>query len=245
MKIQQALNTNSMRSKNSVTITIDNFNSFTWQYIIMDLPEHGVNLMETKAVVKSVIMEKDSLVVQKWRDAQQWFHLHLPEHFQLAQNLFGNTVGLGVRVVVPCSLGRSRGGKVEENYHEVSVGDTINVVPFAVPVMPRELLERGLILRYIPQTSSLSVTIRFSRVNGVERIKEHLRLRGVSTSMDDDSANSIGSEEGDVFPLHSTTEVDGKLVQVINLRDLIVTFSDNSTATFDEIFNYFRGLLNG
>jgi hypothetical protein len=38
MKIQQALNTNHMPPKNTVTITIDNFNSFTWQCIIMDLP---------------------------------------------------------------------------------------------------------------------------------------------------------------------------------------------------------------
>ncbi len=59
----------------------------------------------------------------------------LTRAFSIGAKLFGTTVSLGIRVVVPCILGRSRLGKVEENFHEVSISIMINVIPFAVPVV--------------------------------------------------------------------------------------------------------------
>lgn len=55
-------------------------------------------------VMKHTFVEKDELVIQKWRDTQQSFELTLSEHMEFAQRVFGLSVGLGVHVFVPCPL---------------------------------------------------------------------------------------------------------------------------------------------
>jgi hypothetical protein len=48
------------------------------------------------------------MVVQRWRDTQQFFEVTYPEHMDFAMGIFGLSVGLGVCVFVPCPLGKAR-----------------------------------------------------------------------------------------------------------------------------------------
>ena len=105
-KAQNAMNTWSKSSKRVVKLTLDNVSPFTWHWMIRNLPAQmiGANL---RAVVKRTFMESDELVVQKWRDTQQYVEFTFPEHFKFAQQIFGESFGLGVRTVLSCPLKNS------------------------------------------------------------------------------------------------------------------------------------------
>ena len=71
---------------------------------------------------------------------------------------------------VPCQIGRDN-GRVSSS-HIISKTDTINVVPFEPE--EQELVRRGIVLRYIPKLSQLSIIIRFRRVTGEARMLPYL-----------------------------------------------------------------------
>jgi hypothetical protein len=173
-KIQQALNTRSVRSNNSVTVSIDNFCSSTWDYLTSNLRNHGIFLSRSTAIIKSAFMESDSYVVQKFRGEMLSFELSLPNHFHVAQLLFGSTVGLGVRFIVPCSIRGTAQNETAESCRAISHGDVINVIPFSGGRLHNDSLDRAIIFRYIPITGCLSVTIRFVRVHDVNEMQFYL-----------------------------------------------------------------------
>ncbi len=72
-KLQKALNTNAMKSKDVATIQIDNFDKLIWCYLTMDLAAHGINILHLRAVVTSMFMEKSTLIVQK-KGVSRIFH---------------------------------------------------------------------------------------------------------------------------------------------------------------------------
>ena len=76
-------------------------------------------------VVKTNFILKHELVVEKWRTAQEQVNLTLPEHLQSAQKILGTSVGIGVRVFLPCPMGKNNGRVAV--HRVVSKTDTINV----------------------------------------------------------------------------------------------------------------------
>jgi len=103
-KIQLAMNTRSGKSKNVHSIQLENIHRLTWRYMTRDAPIYGVEIVSSYGTVKVTFMEKDSCVVQKWRDLQESFLLSTPQHFRFAKLLLGECVGLGVRCIIRCSL---------------------------------------------------------------------------------------------------------------------------------------------
>jgi hypothetical protein len=126
-----------------------------------------------------------------------------PEHFHCAKLLFGASAGLGVRAAIPLSLRRT--GQLErvENFHQISIGDTINVVAFGDH--DAECVKRGFFFRYMPSTCTLSIMIRlFSRIHQHNVVKRLLRARHIAVPSDDSSCGSedmddvsISTDEGD------------------------------------------------
>ena len=169
--IQSALNTRGKNARNRVVCKLDNVSRYTWDYIKSLMV---VEVEASPAVVKTNFILRDELVVEKWRTAQELVHLTLPEHLDCAQKIFGTSVGLGVRVFLPCPMGKNNG---RVSVHRViSKTDTINVVPFEPE--DQELIRRGIVLKYIPSRTHLTVTIRFRRVTGEERMLPYLQSRG-------------------------------------------------------------------
>jgi hypothetical protein len=120
-KIQMALNTRSKNSRQLVTVSLDNISPFTWNWIKKDAPEGFVQT--NLGVIKRSFIENYELVVQQWRYTQQYFELKYPEDMEYASSIFGQSVGLGVRVFVPCPLKKSARLAIVENSHQISVGD--------------------------------------------------------------------------------------------------------------------------
>jgi hypothetical protein len=76
-------------------------------------------------------MESDSYVVQKFHGKVLSFELSLPNNFHVAQLLFGSTVGLGVRFIMPCSMRGTAHNETAESCRAISRGDIVNVIPFS------------------------------------------------------------------------------------------------------------------
>ncbi len=247
-KLQLALNTRSMVARNVQTIHLDNINRLTWHYMTRNAVSHGVEIGSSYGTVKVTFMEGDSCITQKWRDIQETFSLCRPEHFQYARLLFGASVGLGVRAVIPLSL---RGaGRLErvENFHQISIGDTINVVTFRN--QDAESLKRGFFFRYMPSTCTLSITIRFTRINQQNDIKRLLRVRRIAVPSDDTSCGSedvddvsISTDEGDVWPLHSDTEIQGSKVSCIDIGNQLVTTENQIIRSINVAINIINDML--
>jgi len=163
----------------------------------------GVDTEMAQVIVKRTYILGDESVVEKWRATQEQLHFTLPEHLDCAQKIFGTSVGLGVHVFLPCPMGRSN-GRVSSG-HVICKTDTINVVPFEQE--EQELIRRGIVLRYIPKQSHLSVTIRFRRVTGEARILPYLQSRGAIYEEEEEAAA--------VWPLHSDTTIRNR--SILNL----------------------------
>jgi hypothetical protein len=121
--MHSAMNTRGKNARNRVVCKFDNFSPFTWEYmkslIVLDV--------ETSSVIaKSQFILRDELVVEKWRTTQEQVQFTLPEHLDCAQKIFETSVGLGVRVFLPCPMGKSNG---RVSVHRViSKTDTITSV---------------------------------------------------------------------------------------------------------------------
>ena len=103
-KMQQLLNTRSKNARNRVFFQFDNFSVSTWNYM-KGLMVVDVELAQV--IVKRTFILGDESVVEKWRTTQEQVHFTLPEHLDCAQKIFGTSAGLGVRVFLPCPMGRS------------------------------------------------------------------------------------------------------------------------------------------
>jgi hypothetical protein len=247
-KLQAALNTRSMVARNVQTIHIDNINRLTWHYMTRNAVSNGVEIGSSYGTVKVTFMEGDSCIVQKWRDIQETFSLCRPEHFHCAKLLFGASAGLGVRAVIPLSLRRA--GRLErvENFHQISIGDTINVVAFGDH--DAERVKRGFFFRYMPSTCTLSITIRFSRIHQHNVVKRILRARHIAVPSDDSSCGSedmddvsISTDEGDAWPLHSDTEIHGSKIIGIDISNQQVITENLSINSIDVVINIINDML--
>ena len=65
-----------------------------------------VDVELAQVIVKRTFILGDESVVEKWRTTQEQMHFTLTEHLSCAQKIFGTSVGLGVRVFLPCPMGR-------------------------------------------------------------------------------------------------------------------------------------------
>jgi hypothetical protein len=217
--MQSALNTRGRNARNRVVCKFDNFSPFTWEYmkslIVLDV--------ETSSVIaKSQFILRDELVVEKWRTTQEQVQFTLPEHLDCAQKVFGTSVGLGVRVFLPCQMGRSN-GRVSSG-RVISKTDTINVVPFEPEEL--ELVRRGIVLKYIPKLSQLSIIIRFRRVTGMARILPYLQSRGAIYEEEEEAEA--------VWPLHSDTKIRSSLISKLNLREEVILLENGETVSYNQ-----------
>ncbi len=100
------MNTRAKNALNRVVCKLANFLVSNWDYIKSLLLQD----VETSPVItKTSFILRDELVVEKWRTRQEQVNLTLPEHLVVAQKIFGTSVGLGVRVFLPCAMGKSNG----------------------------------------------------------------------------------------------------------------------------------------
>ena len=149
-------------------------------------------------------------------------NLTLPEHLPSAQKVFGTSVGIGVRVFLPCSMGKNNG--IVAAHRVISKTDTINVVPFEPE--DQELIRRGIVLKYIPSRSHLTVTIRFRRVTGEARMLPYLQSRGAIFEQEEEAEA--------VWPLHSDTPFRNSFISKVNVREEIVTHVSGETMTINQ-----------
>jgi len=252
-KMQLALNTLSMNSRNVQTIHLDNVSCLTWYYMSRVAVSYGLEIGSSYGTIRNTFMEGDSCVVQKWRDVQETFSLNTPEHFQCAKLLFGSCVGLGVRVVIPVNLRNTPRLERAEKHHCIHVGDTVNVIPFQN--RGPESVGRGLYFRYMSSTCMLTVTIRFSQLTKPAQIRATLRARHISTiDLDDDMSSegsvdpavddiSVVSAEGNVWPFHSDIEINNSLVTCINLVSRTVATEDTRIYSFNEAIEHLNSLI--
>jgi hypothetical protein len=182
----------------------------------------GLEVDTGPVIVKRTFILVDELVVEKWRTTQEQVHFSFPEQLDCAQKIFGTSVGLGVRACVPCQMGRGN-GRVSSG-RIISKTDTINVVPFEPE--DQELIRREIVLKYIPSRTHLTVTIRFRRVTGEERMLPYLQSRGAIYEEEE--------EAEDVWPLHSDTPFRNSLISKINLREEIVTLKSGELLDFNQ-----------
>jgi hypothetical protein len=217
--MQSALNTRGKNARNVVVCKIPNFSVSTWDYIKSLLLQ---DVEFSPVVTKTTFILRDELVVEKWRTTQEEVNFTLPEHLVVAQKIFGVSVGLGVRVFLACAMGKSNGRVA--SHRVISKTDTINVVPFEPE--EQELVRRGIVLRYIPKQSHLSVTIRFRRVTGEARILPYLQSRGAIYEEEEEAAA--------VWPLHSDTTIINRLISKLNLREQVVGLDNGETVSYDQ-----------
>ena len=217
--MQSALNTRGKNARNVVVCKIPNFSVSTWDYIKSLLLQ---DVEFSPVVTKTTFILRDELVVEKWRTTQEEVNFTLPEHLVVAQKIFGVSVGLGVRVFLACAMGKSNGRVA--SHRVISKTDTINVVPFEPE--EQELVRRGIVLRYIPKQSHLSVTIRFRRVTGEARILPYLQSRGAIYEEEEEAAA--------VWPLHSDTTIRNRLISKLNLREQVVGLDNGETVSYDQ-----------
>jgi hypothetical protein len=97
-----------------------------------------------------------------------------------------------------------------------------------VPFEPeeQELARRGIVLKYIPKLSQLTIIIRFRRVTGEARILPYLQSRGAIYQEEE--------EEEAVWPLHSDTTILSSLINKIGLREENVWLKNGVVVSFDE-----------
>lgn len=117
-------------------------------------------------VVKHTFVEKDELLVNKWRDIKHFFEVTLPEHMEFAQCFFGLSVRFGVRVFDTCPLKMSRPLELVENWHQINAGDVVNVIPFEAE--GRELIHHGMKHSFIPASGVLTVMNWFHFIHSVD-----------------------------------------------------------------------------
>ena len=182
-------------------------------------------MVRSDAVLKKCFFKEDEFIVEKWRGTVEKCFLTLPEHLSFAQGLLGKAVGLGIRSLVHCSIRNRRqlGDRVTSQC-QLLVSDSINVMPFEVE--SEEIIRRGLIFSYFPDTNLLSIVIRFRKIHGEAKLIAQFKERGITVQEDD--------IDDDVFPLHSDIPVHGHLIRSIHLRNGSLLLADGSIITIRE-----------
>jgi hypothetical protein len=223
-KMQVALNTRALNARNTVLINIDYISKSTWIYIqgVLDL-----QVSHFSGIEKTSYILGDESIVEKFRSAQESFFLSLPADLVSAKRVFGESVGLGVRAFVPCRIGKKSSRRVSSS-RQILKTDTINIVPFEEH--SQEMVKRGIVLRYTPELNHLKIIIRFRRVSGEERILPFLRTRGAINMEEEED-----EEDGDVWPMHSSTEINSSLISKIDIAAQTVSLRNGECVTFDHV----------
>ncbi len=110
---------------------------------------------------------------------------------EFAQRIFGLSVGLGVCDFVPCPLKMARPLEVVENWHQITVGDVVHVIPFEAD--GRELFHHGMRFCCIPIPGVQTLMIRFRSIHSVDLVSKFLSMHGVIT--DASSLNDANDAE--------------------------------------------------
>jgi hypothetical protein len=117
---------------------------------------------------------QDDAIAEKFRGLQEVISLSFPRHLQMAQDVFGNSVGVGFRCQLTCQIGKN--DRVAKS-HPVESTDTLNNIPFEGANETEELVRRGLHLKYLPSLCLLTVAVRFHHVKGIDNLCQHLQSR--------------------------------------------------------------------
>jgi hypothetical protein len=167
----------------------------------------------------------NDFIQQSWREMQFSLWLGMGDHLDFVQKLFGLNFGVGVRFAVSCRLPRTE-QKIEVS-REMDTNDTLNIIPFEDN--HTELVGRGLYIKFKPRTKVLSITLRYRRLVGEAQFSTHLEARGMVHVNDD--------EEGEIYPFHRDTVVDGCSIEQYNINTRMVRLSDNRHLSVNEVID--------
>lgn len=212
-KIQERLNTRGKGKRNGQVVTVENFDSNAWAYVLKCCP---VAVVKKCIVVKNVYLKDDDCILEKYREEQESFSLTDAHHLRYAQLLLGSMVGIGVRCMLRCRIGKLQ---CATTVHTIDRSERVNFVPFDEDC--REILRRGFEFKYIPKRMYLTVTIRFRQlVNSTEVVESFAsRLPGNDAAVDN------------TWPLHYTTTVFGSNIQSLNLQNQSVVLMNGTSHT--------------
>ena len=141
------------------------------------------------------------------------------EHLSFIQKRFGISVGIGIWVRVNCSLPRN--ATESESRRVIRRSETLNVTSFEDS--SEELVRQGIMFKYKPFSKSLTIVIRFRRLQGAEMYQQHLVARGMILGLQDD----------DTWPLHHDIEINGSTVHSYNYQMKTVRLRNNEQLSLD------------
>jgi len=173
---------------------------------------------EKNVVIKKNYIISDEFHMEKYRALQISTFLCLPDHLAMAQQLFGYAVGLGSRKIIKCSLKRRAVTARQIARQQINYTDSLNVIPFQVEVQHNEEYQRrGILIKYIPSESELSITAKYRKLSGRMQLEPHLLMRKIARRNEPEMGD-------DSYPLFADTDVFGSTIAEINLGMEMVTF---------------------
>jgi hypothetical protein len=151
-----------MNAQNYTTNQVDCIDPYTWAYMRGQLPPPTIE----NVICQIVYVGRD---YEKFRGLQEVISLSSPHHLQMAQDVFGSSVGVGFRCQLTCQIGRN--DRVAKS-HPVEATDTLNIIPFEGANETEELVRRGLLLNYSPSLRLLTVAVCFHHVKGIDNLRQ-------------------------------------------------------------------------
>lgn len=215
-KIQERMNTRGMSNRNRQVVLFENFDLNAWQYILKLCP---VDVASALVVVKGVYMKADECNIEKHREYQHSFALTLPNHLPYAKLLLGSSVGVGIRCILHCKIGKQQHALTR---HAIQDWEQVNFIPFEED--SEELTRRGFEFKYIPRRMLLTVTIRYRMLKTAEEVRNAFATRLPTEN------NIIDN----TWPLHYATTVFGSHVASINLSNRMVILTNGEHHSVQE-----------
>lgn len=232
--VQLLLHSRSKNKKCMQSCTIHNINPLTWNYMTSVLQ---LQYQEKNVVIKKNYIISDEFHMEKYRALQISTFLCLPDHLAMAQQLFGNAVGLGSRKIIKCSLKRRAVTARQIAQQQINYTDSLNVIPFQVEVQHNEeIQQRGIIIKYIPSESELSITAKYRKLSGRMQLEPHLLMRKIARRNEPEMGD-------DSYPLFADTDVFGSTIAEINLGMEMVTLQNNNQKSIQEVMGELDRLI--
>lgn len=232
--VQLLLHSRSKNKKCMQSCTIHNINPLTWNYMTSVLQ---LQYQEKNVVIKKNYIISDEFHMEKYRALQISTFLCLPDHLAMAQQLFGNAVGLGSRKIIKCSLKRRAVTARQIARQQINYTDSLNVIPFQVEVQHNEEYQRrGILIKYIPSESELSITAKYRKLSGRMQLEPHLLMRKIARRNEPEMGD-------DSYPLFADTDVFGSTIAEINLGMEMVTLQNNNQKSIQEVMDELDRLI--
>jgi hypothetical protein len=224
-KLHRIMNSRSMNARNYTTIQVDCINIYTWAYMKSHLPPPTIE----NVICQIVYVGQDDGIAEKFRGLLEVISLIFPHHLQMAQDVFGSSVGVGFRCQLTFQIGKN--DRVAKS-RPVESTDTLNIIPFEGADETVELFQRGLHLKYLPSLRLLTVAVCFCRVKGIDNLRQHLQSRQMLFNK-----GMAGIAADNSWPLWHNTVINGSTIHSINLNNRIVCSKNNLQSTIDETIN--------